>query len=110
MKYCTDLSFDKTFCIFIFFHFPDSRSSVLHGLHFYFSLRDSSNRVLGTSHSLWRWAREKTIGVGGGGGGGGGGEGGGVGGGGGGGEGGGGGGGGGEEGGEFRGMFKWLEE
>ena len=25
LKYCTDLIFGKTFCIFIFFHFPDSR-------------------------------------------------------------------------------------
>ena len=44
LKYCTDLIFGKTFCIFIFFHFPDSRRSVLNGLHFYFSLRDSANR------------------------------------------------------------------
>ena len=42
----TDLIFGKTFCIFIFFHFPDSRRSVLNGLHFYFSLRDSANREL----------------------------------------------------------------
>ena len=51
LKDCTDLIFGKTFCIFIFFHFPDvltsdsdSRRSVLNGLHFYFSLRDSANR------------------------------------------------------------------
>ena len=30
----------------IFFHFPDSRRSVLSGLHFYFSLPDSANREL----------------------------------------------------------------
>ena len=37
-------TWSKAFCIFIFFHFPDSRPSVLNGLHFYFSLRDSANR------------------------------------------------------------------
>ena len=46
LKYCTDLIFGKTFCIFIFFHFPDSRRSVLNGLHFYFSLHDSANQEL----------------------------------------------------------------
>ena len=30
----------------IFFHFPDSSPSVLNGLHFYFSLRDSASREL----------------------------------------------------------------
>ena len=44
LKYCKDLIFGKTFCIFIFFHFLDSRRSVLNGFHFYFSLRDSANR------------------------------------------------------------------
>ena len=34
----------KGFCIFIFFHFPDSSPSVLNGLHIYFSLRDSASR------------------------------------------------------------------
>ena len=29
MKYCSDLILGKAFCIFIFFHFPDSRLSVL---------------------------------------------------------------------------------
>ena len=37
-------------CIFIFFHFPDSSPSVLNGLHFYFSLRDSSNRESAGAH------------------------------------------------------------
>ena len=32
--------------MFIFFHFPDSSPSVLNGLHFYFSLRDSASREL----------------------------------------------------------------
>ena len=44
LKYCIDLILGKAFCIFIFFHFPDSRLSVLNGLHFYFSLRDSAIR------------------------------------------------------------------
>ena len=30
--------------MFIFFHFPDSSPSVLNGLQFYFSLRDSTHR------------------------------------------------------------------
>ena len=46
MKYFTDLILGKGFCIFIFFHFPDSSPSVLNGLHFYFSLRDSASREL----------------------------------------------------------------
>ena len=29
MNYCIDLILGKAFCIFIFFHFPDSRLSVL---------------------------------------------------------------------------------
>ena len=36
MKYRTDLSLGEAFCIFIFFHFPDSGLSVLNGMHFYF--------------------------------------------------------------------------
>ena len=36
MNYCIDLILGKAFCIFIFFHFPDSRLSVLKGFHFYF--------------------------------------------------------------------------
>ena len=36
MNHCTDLILGKGFCIFIFFHFPDSSPSVLNGLHFYF--------------------------------------------------------------------------
>ena len=36
MNYCIDLILDKAFCIFIFFHFPDSRLSVLKGFRFYF--------------------------------------------------------------------------
>ena len=36
MNYCIDLICRKAFCIFIFFHFPDSRLSVLKGFHFYF--------------------------------------------------------------------------
>ena len=44
MNYCIDLILGKAFCIFIFFHFPDSRLSVLNSLHFYFSLRDSAIR------------------------------------------------------------------
>ena len=36
MKYCTDLILGKDFCIFIFFHFPDSRLAVLKDFHFYF--------------------------------------------------------------------------
>ena len=46
LKYFTDLILGKGFCIFIFFHFPDSSPSVLNGLHFYFSLRDSASREL----------------------------------------------------------------
>ena len=34
----------EAFCVFIFFHFPDSGLSVLNGLHFYFWWRDSENR------------------------------------------------------------------
>ena len=33
MNNCIDLILDKAFCIFIFFHFPDSRLSVLKGFH-----------------------------------------------------------------------------
>ena len=36
MNYCIDLILGKAFCIFIFFHFPDSRLSVLKGFRFYF--------------------------------------------------------------------------
>ena len=36
MNYCIDLILGKAFCIFIFFHFPDSRLSVLKGFHLYF--------------------------------------------------------------------------
>ena len=36
MNYCIDLIRRKAFCIFISFHFPDSRLSVLKGFHFYF--------------------------------------------------------------------------
>ena len=36
MKYCTDLVVGEAFCIFIFFHFPDSGLFALNGLHFYF--------------------------------------------------------------------------
>ena len=46
LKYCTDLIFGKTFCIFIFFHFPVSKCSVLNDLHLYSSLRDSANQEL----------------------------------------------------------------
>ena len=46
MKYYADLILGKASCIFIFFHFLDSRPSVLNGLHFYFSLRDGANREL----------------------------------------------------------------
>ena len=35
MKYLTDLILGEAFCIFIFFHFPDSGLSVLSGLYFY---------------------------------------------------------------------------
>ena len=37
MNYCIDLILDKAFCIFIYFHFPDSRLSVLKGSHLYFA-------------------------------------------------------------------------
>ena len=43
MKYCTDLILGKAFCTIIFFHFPDSRLSVLKGFHFRFLWRDSEN-------------------------------------------------------------------
>ena len=33
MKYLTDLILGEAFCIFIFFHFPDSGLSVFNGLH-----------------------------------------------------------------------------
>ena len=36
MNYCVDLNLGKAFYIFIFFHFPYSRLSVLKGFHFYF--------------------------------------------------------------------------
>ena len=49
MKYFTDLILGKGFCIFIFFYFPDSSPSVLNGLHFYFSLRDSASQELAAS-------------------------------------------------------------
>ena len=49
LKYFTDLILDKGFCIFIFFHFPDSSPSVLNGLHLYFSLRDSASREYSTT-------------------------------------------------------------
>ena len=43
------------FCIFIFFHFPDSGLSVLNGLHFYFWSRDSENGEFARrSHSNFR--------------------------------------------------------
>ena len=44
MKYRTNLILGEAFCTFIFFHFPDSELSLLNGLHFYFSGRDSENR------------------------------------------------------------------
>ena len=44
LKYLTDLILGKGFCLFILFHFLDSSPSVLNGLHFYFSLRDSASR------------------------------------------------------------------
>ena len=36
MKYCTDLILGKAFGMFVFFHFQDSKLSVLKGLQFYF--------------------------------------------------------------------------
>ena len=51
LKYFTDLILGKGFCIFIFFHFPDSSPSVLNGLHFYFSLHDSASRELLKNYS-----------------------------------------------------------
>ena len=33
LKYCTDLILGEAYCIFIFFHFADSRLFVLNGLH-----------------------------------------------------------------------------
>ena len=54
LKYFTDLILGKGFCIFIFFHFPDSSPSVLNGLHFYFSLHDSASRELLKNYSkIW---------------------------------------------------------
>ena len=44
IRLLTDLILGKAFCTFIFFRFPDSRLSVLNGLHFYFSWRDGANR------------------------------------------------------------------
>ena len=46
MNYRTDLILGKDFCLFIFFHFPDSVLSLLTGLHFYFSWRDTENTEL----------------------------------------------------------------
>ena len=46
MKYRTDLSLGEAFCIFIFFHFPDSGLSVLNGMHFYLLWCDSENREM----------------------------------------------------------------
>ena len=43
INYRTDLIHGEAFCIFIFFHFPDSGLSVLIGLHFYFWWRYSKN-------------------------------------------------------------------
>ena len=49
MNHCKDLILGKAFCIFIFFHFPDSRLSVLKRFPFLFLLshvsvnRDMSN-------------------------------------------------------------------
>ena len=39
----------KCVCIFIFFHLPDSRLSVLNGLHLYFWLRGSENQEFSTN-------------------------------------------------------------
>ena len=36
MNNCIDLILGKAFCLFIFFHFPDSSLSVLEGFNFYF--------------------------------------------------------------------------
>ena len=48
MNYCTDLILGKAFCIFIFFHFPDSRLSVLKRFPFLFLLSQvSENREEG---------------------------------------------------------------
>ena len=49
---CTNLILGKAFRIFIFIHFPDSRLSVLSGLHFYFWWRDSENQEYGTSKAF----------------------------------------------------------
>ena len=46
MKHRTDLSLGEAFCIFIFFHFPDSGLSVLNGMHFYFWWCDGENREM----------------------------------------------------------------
>ena len=48
LKYCKDLILGKAFCIFIFFHFPDSRLFVLNGLPLvYFSWSDRANQETG---------------------------------------------------------------
>ena len=57
MKYFTDLILGKGFCIFIFFHVPDSSPSVLNGLHFYFSLRDSASREFDKGYTP-NWTEE----------------------------------------------------
>ena len=38
MNYCIDLIIGKAFCIFMFFHFPDSSLSVLKGFRFCFCI------------------------------------------------------------------------
>ena len=58
MKYCTDLILGMAFCIFIFFHFPDSRLSVLNGLHLCFWWHDSENQVEGTSKAFSEFVGE----------------------------------------------------
>ena len=45
MKYHTDLVVGEAFCIFIFFHFPNSGLSVLNGLHFIFMASQWKQRM-----------------------------------------------------------------
>ena len=48
MKYLTDLILGEAFCIFTFFHFPDSGLSVFNGLH---ERLDSSQERGGVGYS-----------------------------------------------------------
>ena len=65
MNYCIDLIPGKAFCIFIFFHFPGSRLSVLKGFRFYFCFltRVKTGNRLPSAHRLLKMALTTTGGA-----------------------------------------------